>query len=162
VLAIEQDEEKQMHPAVTAVIGAATTSVVLTPVLAFLLRTWIGARIEQSIKHTYDVQLENMRQDIAVKNRAALVSDLLSEWLSRPEDRTRLNRLTFEAFLWLPPDIADALSRRLANTPDAPDVRSIISDVRKYLLGRNDTLDPQKVIIFPPQRAEKTVPKDGH
>lgn len=150
-----------MHPAVTAVISAATTSAVLTPVLAFLLRTWIGARIEQSIKHTYDVQLENLRQEVAVKNRAALVSDLLSEWLSRPEDTTRLNRLTFEAFLWLPPDIADALSRRLANTPDAPDVRSIIGDVRKHLLGRDDTLDPQKVNVFPPRRTKKTIAEDS-
>ncbi len=84
-----------MTQTITAVISAITTSTVLTPILALILQKWVGARIEKSIEHAYDVKLERIREDIAVKNRAALVAELLSEWLNRPKDSTRLNRLTF-------------------------------------------------------------------
>jgi hypothetical protein len=119
-------------------ISAIITLAVLIPILLFIMKKWISARIEQSIRNSYEV-----------KNRAALVADLLSEWISHPQDRTRLNRLTFEAFLWLPQGIAEELSKRLANEIDAPDVRAIIIQVRRHLLGANDDLDPQKVNIFP-------------
>ena len=132
---------------ITAVTTAVTTSVVLA-FLAFIIQKWIGTRIEQSVKHSYDVHLERFREDIAVKHRAALVAELLSEWLSHPSDPTRLNRLTFEAFLWLPQDIAEDLSKRLANQPGAPDVRTLIGQVRKHLLGKSDLFDAQKVNIF--------------
>jgi len=139
-----------MEHIVTIITSAVTTSVMVT-VLAFVLRSWIGTRIEQSIKHEHDVRLENFRRDMMVKDRAALLADLLAEWISWPEDRTKLNRLTFEAFLWLPPEIAEDLSRCLANEPEAPGVRAIIGEARKFLLGRDDTLDPQMLNIFPPK-----------
>jgi len=139
-----------MSQVITAIISAITASVVLIPILVFILQKWISVRIEQSIKHEYDVRLEGIRQDIAVKNRAALVADLLSEWLSRPDDSTKLNRLTFEAYLWLPSDIANDLSRRLENRADAPDVRTLLGQARKHLLGANDTFDPQMINIFDP------------
>jgi len=119
-----------MSEVLKAVISAITTSSVLALALAFILKKWIGARIEKSIEHAYNVRLEGIREDIAVKNRAALVADLLSEWLSRPKDSTKLNRLTFEAYLWLPRNIADDLSR-------------------------GDTFDPQKINIFPAPWANK-------
>jgi len=144
-----------MSEVLKAVISAITTSSVLALALAFILKKWIGARIEKSIEHAYNVRLEGIREDIAVKNRAALVADLLSEWLSRPKDSTKLNRLTFEAYLWLPRNIADDLSRRLANQADAPDVRTLLGQVRKHLLGQGDTFDPQKINIFPAPWANK-------
>ncbi|MEA3238836.1 MAG: hypothetical protein U9Q94_03525 [Candidatus Bipolaricaulota bacterium] len=139
-----------MSEVAKAIISAGITSSMLAVALAFLLKKWLAARIEKSIEYAYNVRLERIREDIAVKNRAALVADLLSEWLSRPKDSTRLNRLTFEAYLWLPSDIADDLSRRLANQPDAPDVRTLLGQVRKHLLGVGDSFDPQKINIFPP------------
>jgi hypothetical protein len=93
--------------------------------------------------------MEIIRQDTVVRNRAALVADLIAEWLSHPKDTTKLNRLTFEAFLYLPQGIAEDLGKCLALRADAPDVRTLIGEVRKHLLGADDEFDPQQINIFP-------------
>lgn len=59
----------------------------------------------------------------------------------------KLNLLTFEAFLWLPDEILEDLSAVLSHSPDAPDVRQVLSKVRKHLLGSTN-LGPEKFIIF--------------
>jgi hypothetical protein len=148
-----------MQTAVTAIVTASAAVVIWSHILFFMLRKWIGAQIEQSIKHSHDLHLEKVREEISIKNRAVLVADLLSEWLSCPQDNTRLNRMTFEAFLWLPQGIAEDLSKRLTNLPGAPDIRTPIGQARKRLIGGSDGFDPEKVIIFPPRGAGKTAPE---
>lgn len=59
----------------------------------------------------------------------------------------KLNLLTFEAFLWLPDEILEDLSAVLSHSPDAPDVRQVLSKVRKHLLELTN-LGPGKLIIF--------------
>lgn len=108
---------------------------------------WIKLRLQYSIKNEYDKSIERYKKELENKKRSELIASLFSEWLSCPIDRKELNRLTFEAFLWLPDDIAKELSATLSHQEDAESVRKILLRVRNFLLEGTD-LDENEIIIF--------------
>ncbi|WP_312244295.1 hypothetical protein [Stutzerimonas nitrititolerans] len=116
-------------------------------VIGFISKKWIEARIQQSIKHEYDLKIERSREATLIKAKAQLVAELFAEWLSYRDDQRRLNQLTLEAFLWLPEDILHDLSNLLAHKPGAPSVRDLVIRVRSHLLGAS-TLPAHEVILF--------------
>jgi hypothetical protein len=139
----------------TFFIGA-TPMAVLAGILA---KPWIEKRIEFSISHEYEKKLADYQNKLAqaearqdeqreLRYRAALIADLMATWLCASNDREKLNRLSFEAFLWLPQEIATDVSNALAHKPGAPSVREMIVKVRKHLLGQDDSLPATDVIIF--------------
>ena len=67
--------------------------------------------------------------------------------MSFPDDQRTLNKLTFEAYLWLPTEILQLLTKTLTNDPTAPNARDILWQVRKHLLD-DDTLAPWQIVIF--------------
>lgn len=131
-------------------ISGAITTTTLIGILAFLAKTWIDKRIEFSIQHEYDKKLSKLENDLEVRRRAELVADLMAEWIkdTKELDYHRLNQLSFQAFLWLPPQLARDLSDALAHEPGSDDLRSIIHKVRKHLLGESDNLEAHQVIVF--------------
>ncbi|EHH3082138.1 hypothetical protein MOV00_004399 [Vibrio vulnificus] len=88
--------------------------------------------------------------------KAELVADLLAEWTRFEEelDYYELNRLSFQAFVWLPADLANDLSNTLAHKPEADEIREIVKKVRVHLQGKNDDLEFEKVIVFRDPRKE--------
>ncbi|UUW70933.1 hypothetical protein [Pseudomonas oryzihabitans] len=133
-----------------------------TLLIGFLGKAWIENRLRASIDHEYSKDLERikdeiirdqtraieeLKREIQIRDKAAKIADLISEWCSWPESRKHLNLLTFEAFLWLPDEILEDLSAVLSHSPEAPDVRQVLSKVRKHLIGTTN-LDPEKFIIF--------------
>jgi hypothetical protein len=132
-------------------ISGAITTTFLLGVLAFLTKTWIEKRIEFSIQHEYDRKLSKFENDLEVRLRAELVADLMAEWIKKDLDCHRLNQLSFQAFLWLPPQLARDLSNTLAHKSGADDLRSILQKVRKHLLGEADDLESLQIIVFKDQ-----------
>lgn len=130
-------------------LGTITTTVLLG-ILAFLSKTWIEKRIEFSIQHEYDKKLSKFESDLEIRLRAELVAELMAEWIKDTDqlDYHRLNQLSFQAFLWLPPQLANDLSNTLAHNAGADDLRSIICKVRKHLLGSEDNFESHGVIVF--------------
>jgi hypothetical protein len=130
-------------------LGSLITTLLIA-VLGFLSKTWIKKRIASSIQHEYDKKLSNFEHDREVRLRAELVGDLMAEWIKDTDhlDYFRLNQLSFQAFLWLPPDLARDISNTLAHKPGADDLRAIVQKVRKHLLGENDDLESQHIIVF--------------
>jgi hypothetical protein len=63
-------------------------------------------RVEFSIKHEYDRKLLKVENDLEVRLRAELVADLMAEWIKDKNDLDyhRLSHMSFQAFLWLPPN----------------------------------------------------------
>lgn len=135
--------------------GAATPLVFL---LGYLLHQWFTVRLKESVAQQYKVELETLRSTLAsqleheraqneIRTRASSVADLVSEWLSWPDQQKHLNKLTLEAFLWMPDEILADLSDILAKEPNAKDIRHVILQARKHLIGETN-LPAQKVIIF--------------
>lgn len=122
--------------------GAAGLGVVM-----FLCRTWLTERLKQSINHEYALKLEEWKQAEQIRVKSEAIASLLAEWMSFPDVQKTLNKLTFEAYLWLPTEILQLLTKTLAHEPTAPNAREILSMVRSHLL-KDNSLNASDIIIF--------------
>jgi hypothetical protein len=141
--------------------GFIVINAVLFGLLQKLATMWLKARLDESIRHEYNVALANLqneydrqmelfRLDQRRRERAAMIAELFAEWIAKPADYKRLNRLSFEATLWLPDNIVIELSKRLTNTADAKDIRELLVDVRRHLMDKPDAVEPGHIIHFEP------------
>ncbi|HGH3390519.1 TPA: hypothetical protein ACJIKU_005519 [Citrobacter freundii] len=126
--------------------------------VVFIVPRWASAVITYATKHKYDELIESIKktnqalqeqEKIAreVRMKAAIISELLAEWVSQPKDMKRLRELTFEAFLWLPEDLAVELSKLLTKKPDSIGLRPFLIRVRIYL-GVDDGLEEWRIVTF--------------
>jgi len=83
------------------------------------------------------------------REQSAMIATLFAEWIDRPEEKKNLNRLAWEATLWLPDDIALEVNKRLRNEPDAKDLKEILVDVKGLIHGRKSKIDPLDIVHFP-------------
>ena len=125
---------------VALVAGSASGGAVL-----LLFRVWIEARLKASIQHEYNERLELFKKQLEERSKIALVADLLSQWISIPkgdpipkEQRTELNRLSFEATLWLPSDLAVELSKTIQLKAGAKSIFDLLLLARKVLTGDSE------------------------
>ena len=125
-----------------AIIAYLLTPAVLFGVIAFIVKIWID--------FVRDARNERIKNEIMIKNKAELIAELISEWINHSNDNARLNRLSFEAFLWLPADIAKELSKTLCYKQGAKDINCILLMVRHYLLGHDD-LEQADIVHFSPE-----------
>ena len=135
---------------VVALLGGATAG----GVIALLLKVWIEARVKSSIQHEYNQKLEVFRRELEQKQKVELVSELLAEWIAIPrgeaiprDKRTLLNRLSFQAALWLPPELAVELSRTIQLQPNAKSIFELVLLGRKALTG-DASLTPAHVTYW--------------
>lgn len=134
----------------TVFFGAASA----LSLVAFLGRSWIEARVKTSIDHQYKKQFEIYQRSLNRKEKVALVAQLLAEYMKTPygetierDQRTLLNRLSLEACLWLPSELAKEISKRLQNTADAKTPFELIVLARHYLY-EDDSLGVEAVTIW--------------
>lgn len=132
---------------------------------AIILRYWLKSTIQYSVKHEYDVMLEEIKaakekqaeadsRQYEIRLKSALIAELMAEWITPDHDKKKLRQLTNEAFLWLPIDLANELSKVLSHKDDAIRYHTFMARVRKYLLGDDDTLDENKFITYPLSQTE--------
>ncbi|QED38082.1 hypothetical protein FK178_10260 [Antarcticibacterium arcticum] len=140
-----------MNETITIILSTSLLTTLIITLLGFVFKNWINRKIQYAVKFRYDKQLEEFKEENLKRSKANLVAELLSEWLSFPEDQKNLNKLTFEAFLWLPEPIANKLSKLLSHNSDSPEVREVLFDVRKYLMQNDDNLSEEKIIVFTQQ-----------
>ncbi|HGY2353404.1 TPA: hypothetical protein ACNVQT_002303 [Citrobacter farmeri] len=152
-------------------IATLITWIVIFPLMLFIGKTWLQSTVQNAVKHEYDVMLEtiktanttvleNQKRQHDLKMKSILIAELMAEWVSRPGDRKHLRKLTNEAFLWLPADLATELSKRLSGGEDDPGYHEFMNKIRKYLQGADDTLEPYRFITFPSSNYEKRRRKD--
>lgn len=148
-----------METVVNFIIKTILQGIILTGVtgvLIFIFHEQFKAFIQFSTKYVFDTKLEDYKSKEIKRQKAILIADLISEWISFPENRKRLNQLTLEAFIWLPKDTAIKLSGLLSYSQDAPNVREIIAEVRNLILGEDEAIDTNSIIIFPPKNSKET------
>ncbi|MDK2375267.1 hypothetical protein [Serratia fonticola] len=133
--------------------------VIVVPGVLLLGKIWLPSVIQNAVKHEYDVMLEdikaanlvaleNQKRQHEIRMKSALIAELMSEWISRSQDRKKLRQLTNEAFLWLPCDLATELSKVLSHEDDALAYRVFMNKIRKYLLGEQDQLEDYRFITW--------------
>lgn len=143
---------------IEAFLAALAGTTIAAAIVIFLAKSWIETRLKESIKHEYDQKLARFRQELEEKQlekqKIELVSELIAEWMANPpgeifskEYRTRLNRLSFQASLWLPADLAIELSKRLQNKPDAKTSWELVLFARSLLTG-DQSLDIKHVTFW--------------
>ncbi len=95
---------------------------------------------------------ENIRSktefDLRKREQAAIIASLFAEWIDRPEEKKELNRLTWEATLWLPDGLAKEVNQRLANEPTAKNTKEILVDIKGLIQGRKSSLNPSDIVHF--------------
>lgn len=127
------------------------TSTALLAILAFLCKGWFEARIASAIQHEYDKKLLDLETTRDIRLKSEIIAELVSEWIGKKNEYsefTELNKLSFQAFLWLPAELAVELSDTLSHQDSAEDIRTILIKVRKHLLGKDDNLEPRSIIVF--------------
>ncbi|SFF25424.1 hypothetical protein [Nitrosomonas sp. Nm166] len=133
-------------------------------VVAFLLKTWTEARAKASIEHEYNQRLEIFKRQLDERQKIALVSELLAEWIAVPrgeqipKDR---NRLLFEASLWLPPELAVELSKTLQLKPTAKSIFEIFLLARRQLTG-DASLASEHITFWGPEFEKPSQPPYSH
>jgi len=128
----------------------------ICPIIVDIIKAvTIGGILAWGVTYFVNKKLEDYKTKEVKRQKAILIAELLSEWISRPEDRKKLNQLTFEAFIWLPKDIALKLSQCLSCAEDAPSTKELVADARKIILGNEEAIDANKIIHFPQKKNEE-------
>ena len=123
--------------------------IIWTSIIDIIKAGVIGVIFASFVTYYVNKKLEDYKTKEIKRQKAILIADLLSEWISLPEDSKKLNQLTFEAFIWLPKDIAIKLSKCLSHAEDTPPTKELIADVRKIILGNEEAIDADIIIHFP-------------
>ncbi|MGI2068303.1 hypothetical protein [Shewanella sp. MF08487] len=140
---------EEFSPFLSSIIGSVSTVAVVGGI-AFFCRKWLLERIKASIKHEYDLKILELESQKEIRLKGEIVSELLAEWIRKEGflDYNLLNKLSFQAYIWLPKDLAEDLSNSLANKDGAKDVRLLLNDIRTYLQGEDDGLESKHAIVF--------------
>ncbi|WCM88176.1 hypothetical protein [Acidovorax sp. NCPPB 3576] len=139
---------------ITAILASGTT----TGLVAVLAKTWFETRVKASIEHEYKKQFELFQRQLNQQQKIELVAELLGESLATPfgetvtrEQRTKLNKLSLQASLWLPPELAIELSKLLQNQPDAKSPFHLVLIARRLLIA-DSSIGTEHVTIWGPDR----------
>lgn len=130
-------------------LGSVSTLAILG-FIAYIFRSWIIEKLKGSIKHRHDLKMLEIENQKEIRLKGEIVADLLAAWLRKGGnlDYHQLNKLSFQAFLWLPKELAEELSNSLAHQKDSLDIRTIIKKIRTYLQGKDDGFEAKNVIVF--------------
>ncbi len=138
-----------MEQFLIAIISSISTVTILG-FAGYIFRSWILVRLKASIKHEYDLKILEVQRQKEIRLKGEIVSELLAQWIRKNGtiDYYELNKLSFQAFIWLPKDIAEELSSSLAHKPGAQDLRVLIKNIRTYLQSEDDGFKSKDVIVF--------------
>jgi len=127
-------------------LGLANAALIV--ITQFLATSWLKARFESSLRRVYDKRLEDFRFQFKQREQAAVIAELLAEWSSGHYDPKRLNRLIWEASLWLPAETVVELSKVVGNSPDARPMKQRLVEVRSHIKGKQDALETSHIVHF--------------
>lgn len=99
----------------------------------FISTTWLKAKIENSIKAKYDIEIKAKERAEKVAEYMALARRLKES--SPDEEYQKANRLSWELAMWLPSDVYKSLGNALSKPDKVYNPLSVVISVRKQLLG---------------------------
>jgi hypothetical protein len=138
-----------MDEVVIALVSSISTVSLVSAVL-YLSRTWIVERLKASIKHEYDLKNLELDRQKEIRLKGEVVADLLAEWIRNGGslDYHQLNKLSFQAYIWLPKNLAEKLSNSLTRQHGSDDVRKLLKEIRIFLHDHDDGLESKHAVVF--------------
>lgn len=129
-------------------ITSTLTTTVLISGLLYLCRNWLLERLKASIRHEYNIKLENYKSDISRREKAALIAELVAEWTHPRESTKRLNQLLWELSLYLPSAFVKDLNATISKEADCKPINDVLVNIRDYLLDGKDPIEPHQIRHF--------------
>ena len=131
-------------------ILSSVSTITIASIIIYFFRSWLVMKLRWSMKHKYDKEMLKVDTQKEIRLKAEVVADLFAEWIRTNDEinRYQLNKLSFQAFLWLPNNLAEDLSHCLSHTQNAKDIRVLLTDIRKHLQGHDDGFKSEKIIVF--------------
>jgi hypothetical protein len=129
---------------------SSISTVSLVGVALFLSRTWLVERLKASIQHEYFLKKLEIERQKEIRLKGDVVAELLAEWIRKGGklDYHQLNKLSFQAYIWLPKNLAEKLSNSLTRQDGSDDVRKLLKEVRTFLHDDDDGLESKHAVVF--------------
>lgn len=102
---------------------------------------------EMAISKAVEDYKANLGFDAKRREKAALVAELLSEWVKKPMDKDKTNRLLWEASMWLPDSEAKDLNSLLAHKGSIT-TKQLIVRIRSVIQGKDTTFTANDLTHF--------------
>lgn len=134
------------------ILSALGFFTVLLLALKLGLATFFTKLIEFRIELEKDKMLEDYKTSELIRLKADMIADLIVEFSKKNPDANKLNKLAFEASLWLPKHLVEMMALMLTNNSQAPDFKFILAEVRVHLLGENERINVASFVHFPDPR----------
>lgn len=126
-----------------------TTLIVLAINLAwYLISIGFDTFFKGKINFGFSRKLAKEKELYDARIKAEVVAELLAEWQSFPEDTTKLKALSYKAFLWLPKEQAEDLTKILTLDPQAKSIRNYLGDIRNLILKNEETMPNHLIVDF--------------
>jgi hypothetical protein len=107
--------------------------------------------IQKKIDGAVAATLEDYKFQLKIREQAAKVAELCALSIEPKKNADKFNQLAWELSLWLPAEIYCDLARCLCNEPGAKNIKDILIDVRKHLLGkRHGNLKAENILHVSP------------
>lgn len=159
----------QISKQILAILGISLFA--LLSFAIWLLKKWVGARIDKSIQHEYDKKLEEYRFSQLQRQKAETIARLFSRWIKYQGNEStylnkgelidfyeELNQMSIEISLWIrDKKILSDIMARLQLKVDAKDIRTLSGEIRKLILGIDDGFDPLEIVLWPNVEIAKTL-----
>ncbi len=119
---------------------------------ATVILSVIGFGLKKLLEITVNKSLEKIKAELAFETRkreqSALVAELLAQWINQPMNKNLVNKLAWEASLWLPENEADQLNKLLAHDPTGPNTKEMLISIRELIQGCETSLKAEDLVHF--------------
>jgi hypothetical protein len=146
------------------VLGGTAFLITCVGLLQWLISNWLKIRLEQSIRHEYDKQLEEYKFAISKRDRIANIASFFSLWIKyRGHERKWLNdrdlidyyreltQMSFELALWVDDeDLLKEVMKRLKNEDGSENTVELLLRAKGLISeNKNSTLGADNITIWP-------------
>lgn len=146
------------------ILGSTLFLVLCLGLLQWFLSLWIKNRLEQSIRHEYDKQLEEHKFTISKRDKVANIASFFSLWIKYRGHEHKwlkgndlinyyqeLTRMSFELALWVDDDdLLKDVMKRLKNEDGSENTVGLLLKVKKVISeNKKSTLKVDDITLWP-------------
>ncbi|MHB1330370.1 MAG: hypothetical protein ACYCY6_00100 [Minisyncoccota bacterium] len=149
---------------VTQIFGGIMLFILGLGIIQWILSIWIKSRLEQSIRHEYDRQLEEYKFSLSKRDKVANIASFFSLWIKyRGNERAwldekelieyyrELTKMSFELALWVDDEnLLKDVMKRLKNKDGSQGTIELLLKVKKLISeNKESSLKAEDITLWP-------------